>query len=115
MYKVINDEISLQLSSDKKSKINQESHEYHEISDDEAMQSDKMFDFGPSLLDEMSSMLRSMTTSGESSLGPPLTPNFDNVNKRNEMTELSSKLNRESSGAGGLSFTSAGKQINACR
>jgi activated CDC42 kinase 1 len=63
------------------------------------MQNDKVFDFGPSLLDEMDFMFRSMTTSGDSSsLNPPLTPNFDNVNKRNELTEINSKLSRKGSG-----------------
>lgn len=75
----------------------QESHEYHEISDDE--QGDKVFDFGTSLLDEMDFMFRSMSSTNGDSLGPPpLTPNFDNVNKRNELAEL--KLNRKNSGAG---------------
>lgn len=80
----------------------QDPHDYHEISDDEMMQNDKVFDFGPSLMDEMDLMFRSMTTSGgDSSNGqPPLTPNFDNVNKRNELTELNSKLNRKNSGNG---------------
>lgn len=74
-------------------------HDYHEISDDEMQ--NKVFDFGPSLLDEMDLMFRSMSTSGgDSSHGPPLTPNFDNVNKRNEMTEMNSKLSRKNSGSG---------------
>lgn len=87
---------------------NQDSHDYHEISDDEATQNDKVFDFGPSLLDEMDLMFRSMTTSGDSStLNPPPTPNFDNVNKKNEMTEMNSKLclkgptNNSSASSGG--------------
>lgn len=59
-----------------------------------------MFDFGPSLLDEMDLMFRSMTASGDTaSLNPPLTPNFDNVNKRNELTE---KLSRKSQGVNGM-------------
>lgn len=75
------------------------------------MQSDKVFDFGPSLLDEMDIMFRSMTTAGDAStLNPPLTPNFDNVNKRNELTEINSKLNRKSS-AGNPSGMTAGKFI----
>lgn len=66
------------------------------------MQNDKVFDFGPSLMDEMDMMLRSMSASGgDSSSGqPPLTPNFDNVNKRNELTELNSKLSRKNSNGG---------------
>ncbi|CAH1716278.1 unnamed protein product [Chironomus riparius] len=76
-----------------------EPHDYHEISDDEMQ--NKVFDFGPSLLDEMDFMFRSMSTSGgDSSHGPPLTPNFDNVNKRNELTELNSKLSRKNSSSG---------------
>lgn len=75
------------------------------------MHSDKVFDFGPSLLDEMDIMFRSMTTSADAStLNPPLTPNFDNVNKRNELTEINSKLNRKSS-AGNPSGMTAGEFI----
>jgi activated CDC42 kinase 1 len=72
---------------------------------------DKVFDFGPSLLDEMDFMFRSMTTSADSSsLNPPLTPNFDNVNKRNELTEINSKLSRKSSGGNASGMTvSAGE------
>jgi activated CDC42 kinase 1 len=91
----------LQLSHDKKLWDAQDSHDphdYHEISDDEMMTNDKVFDFGPSLLDEMDFMFRSMSTSGGDSSVPPLTPNFDNVNKRNELTELNSKLSRKNSG-----------------
>ncbi|CRK95966.1 CLUMA_CG009407, isoform B [Clunio marinus] len=89
----------------------QESHDYHEISDDEMMQNDKVFDFGPSLLDEMDFMFRSMTTGTSSGGGggesaslnnPPLTPNFENVNKRNELTEINSKLSRKSSGGNAI-------------
>jgi hypothetical protein len=47
----------------------------------------------------MDLMFRSMTTSGDSStLNPPPTPNFDNVNKKNEMTEMSSKMCLKGSG-----------------
>lgn len=92
--------MNFQLPTDKKHWENQDSHDYHEISDDEMAQNDKVFDFGPSLLDEMDFMFRSMTASSDSaSLNPPLTPNFDNVNKRNELTEINSKLNRKGSGA----------------
>lgn len=70
------------------------------------MQNDKVFDFGPSLLDEMDFMFRSMTTSGDSSsLNPPLTPNFDNVNKRNELTEINAKLNRKAPGGNASGMT----------
>jgi hypothetical protein len=58
------------------------------------MHGDK-FDLGPSLLDEMDSMFRSMTTYSGSGNGPPLSPDFENVNKRNELTELNSKLGRK--------------------
>lgn len=68
------------------------------------MQHDKVFDFGPSLLDEMDLMFRSMSASGDSaSLNPPLTPNFDNVNKRNELTEKLSRKGQAASGASGMS------------
>jgi hypothetical protein len=98
-----------QLPTEKKLWDNQDPHDYHEISDDEMAQNDtKVFDFGPSLLDEMDFMFRSMSTSGGDSsvCGPPLTPNFDNVNKKNEMTELNSKLIRKnSSGASNRGIT----------
>lgn len=102
--------MKIQLPHDKKLWDSQDPHDYHEISDDEMMQNDKVFDFGPSLMDEMDMMFRSMSTSGGESSQPPLTPNFDNVNKRNELTELNSKLNRKNSGNGGIT---AGKKINA--
>lgn len=90
------------LPTDKKSWDTQDPHDYHEISDDETMQNDKVFDFGPSLMDEMDLMFRSMSASGGGSdQQAPLTPNFfDNVNKRNELTELNSKLSRKNSGNG---------------
>lgn len=95
-----------QLPKDKKIWENQESHDYHEISDEETVQNDKVFDFGPSLLDEMDLMFRSMTASGDTaSLNPPLTPNFDNVNKRNELTE---KLSRKGQGVNGMSGGASG-------
>lgn len=70
----------------------QDPHEYHEISDDE-IHGDK-FDLGPSLLDEMDYMFRSMTASGHEGQ-PPLSPDFENVNKRNELTEMNSKLSKK--------------------
>ena len=61
----------------------------------------KVFDNGPSLLDEMDFMFKSMSTSGgDFSFAQPLTPNFDNVNKRNELTEMNAKLTRKNSGSG---------------
>lgn len=63
-------------------------HEYHEISDDEG--GDK-FDLGPSLLDEMDLMFRSMNLSNryqhENS-----SQDIDGANKKNELTEFTSKL-----------------------
>lgn len=67
------------------------SHEYHEISDDE-MPGDK-FDLGPSLLDEMDFMFRSMNASAEH--GEPKSPDFENTNKKNEIAEFASKFNRK--------------------
>lgn len=82
---------------DKKLWGEQDSHEYHEISDDEA-HGDKVFDFGPSLLDEMDFMFRSMTAESKSGqTHAPLSPDFENVNKRNEIAELHSKLSRKNS------------------
>ena len=101
--------MNFQAPPDKNHWDNQDAHDYHEISDDETLQNDKVFDFGPSLLDEMDFMFRSMTTSGEASLNPPLTPNFDNVNKRNELTEINSKLSRKSSGGNSSGMTAGGE------
>ncbi len=76
------------------------SHEYHEISDDE-MAPDK-FDLGPSLLDEMDFMFRSMSAGTD----VPKSPDFENTNKKNEITELTSKLHRKmTSSSPGLSST----------
>lgn len=68
-------------------------HEYHEISDDE-VPTEKIFD-GKSLLDEMDYMFRSITT--HTAQNPPQSPDFDHTNKRNEITELASKLQRKNS------------------
>lgn len=73
---------------------NDPTHEYHEISDDE-MPGEK-FDLGPSLLDEMDFMFRSMTANGEhDSLK---SPDFETNNKKNEMAEFASKFHRKNSG-----------------
>lgn len=66
-------------------------------------------------MDEMDMMLRSMSASGGESSGncnPPLTPNFDNVNKRNELTELNSKLSRKNSGNNNGGGMTASKNFN---
>lgn len=93
-------------------------HEYHEISDDE-MTTDKVFDLGPSLLDEMDFMFRSMSTgtsggggggtaaSFDSTIsggggGEPKSPDFENTNKKNEITELAAKLHRKNSASAGI-------------
>lgn len=59
------------------------------------MPGDKAFDLGPSLLDEMDYMFRSMTAASIDQ--PPLSPDFDHTNKRNEMAELNSILQRKNS------------------
>lgn len=69
------------------------SHEYHEISDDE-IPGDK-FDLGPSLLDEMDFMFRSMSASSEN--GDLKASDFENNNKKNELTEFASKFQRKNS------------------
>lgn len=69
------------------------SHEYHEISDDE-MPGEK-FDLGPSLLDEMDFMFRSMSASSEH--GELKSPDFENNNKKNEIAELAAKFQRKNS------------------
>lgn len=69
------------------------SHEYHEISDDE-MPGEK-FDLGPSLLDEMDFMFRSMSASSEHG---EKSPDFENNNKKNEIAELAAKFHRKNSG-----------------
>lgn len=68
-------------------------HEYHEISDDE-MHGEK-FDLGPSLLDEMDFMFRSMSANSEHG---EKSPDFENNNKKNEIAELAAKFQRKNSG-----------------
>lgn len=70
------------------------SHEYHEISDDE-MPAEK-FDLGPSLLDEMDFMFRSMSANSEH--GELKSPDFENNNKKNEIAEMAAKFHRKNSG-----------------
>ncbi|XP_016984888.1 activated Cdc42 kinase-like isoform X2 [Drosophila rhopaloa] len=71
-------------------------HEYHEISDDEIM-ADKL-DFGPSLLDEINSMIGSFRGASGSH---PKSPGFDHVNSKNEFAEMSAKLGRKSGDTNG--------------
>ncbi|XP_033223846.1 activated Cdc42 kinase-like isoform X2 [Belonocnema kinseyi] len=74
-------------------------HEYHEISDEENQDSplrfDKplSFDFGPSLLDEMDQMFRSLGSSPPPPLpGHPPTEH-ESSNARNELREIQAKQN----------------------
>lgn len=62
------------------------------------------FDLGPSLLDEMDFMFRSMSAGTDI----PKSPDFENTNKKNEITELTSKLHRKITSPG-LSSTLASK------
>lgn len=55
------------------------------------------FDLGPSLLDEMDFMFRSMNASAEHGVEPK-SPDFENTNKKNEIAEFASKFNRKNSG-----------------
>ncbi|XP_055685695.1 activated Cdc42 kinase-like isoform X2 [Lutzomyia longipalpis] len=84
-------------------------HEYHEISDDE-MPAEK-FDLGPSLLDEMDFMFRSMTAA--STGGQGVGPDFEHTNKKNEIAELTSKLARKNSSGAGSSVSSSGNSSNS--
>ncbi|XP_075211911.1 activated Cdc42 kinase-like [Lycorma delicatula] len=67
-------------------------HEYHEISDEESAAEsprfEKTFDFGPSLLDEMDAMFKSLDSSPCPPSSPPPSPLDDTVNKRNELREI---------------------------
>uniref|UniRef100_A0A2M4CQX7 non-specific protein-tyrosine kinase n=1 Tax=Anopheles darlingi TaxID=43151 RepID=A0A2M4CQX7_ANODA len=89
----------------------QSQHEYHEISDDD-MATDKVFDQGPSLMDEMEHVFKSMSTiseqdgGGQHSLGSP--DGAENTNIRNELTELSSKLCRKNSSSTTTSSSTLG-------
>ncbi|XP_059614762.1 activated Cdc42 kinase-like isoform X2 [Phlebotomus argentipes] len=87
-------------------------HEYHEISDDE-MPAEK-FDLGPSLLDEMDLMFRSMTaTTGNNAQAFGQGPDFEHTNKKNEIAELTSKLARKNSSGAGSSVSSSGNSSNS--
>uniref|UniRef100_A0AAG5DJZ6 non-specific protein-tyrosine kinase n=1 Tax=Anopheles atroparvus TaxID=41427 RepID=A0AAG5DJZ6_ANOAO len=72
----------------------QNQHEYHEISDDD-MVTEKVFDQGPSLMDEMEHVFKSMSTISEQAV--PVSPDAENTNMRNELTELTTKLSRKNS------------------
>lgn len=76
----------------------EDQHEYHEISDDE-ITADKVFDMGPSLLDEINSMFGTITAAAATGTTDSMTmsksPDFDHSHK---LAELSSKLNRKNSG-----------------
>jgi hypothetical protein len=81
-------------------------HEYHEISDDDENPAEKEFDLGPSLMDEMDSMFRSMTANSDIA---SLSQDFDRANKKNENTENASKLNRKNSSNQSESSNSTGE------
>lgn len=90
-------------------------HEYHEISDDEELAGSpifkRKFDYGPSLLDEMESVLRSFGSSpippapserkkppplfalphGSSLSTPPASPLAEAINVKNELKEMAAK------------------------
>ncbi|XP_049843722.1 activated Cdc42 kinase-like isoform X5 [Schistocerca gregaria] len=80
-------------------------HEYHEISDEESLPppadspcfEQKSFDLGPSLLDEMESMIRGLGSSGSgagsgASTPPPPSPLDETTNVRNELREIAAKV-----------------------
>ncbi|BET00032.1 Tyrosine-protein kinase PR2 [Nesidiocoris tenuis] len=85
------------------SKLLVSDHEYHEITDDEAVDSprfEKQFDLGPSLAEEMEEMFRNygappvvstQPLADSSSPPPPPSPLDDVINKRNELHEMQSK------------------------
>lgn len=54
------------------------------------------FDLGPSLLDEMDFMFRSMNASAEH--GELKSPDFENTNKKNEIAEFASKFKCKNTG-----------------
>ncbi|XP_016843938.1 activated Cdc42 kinase-like [Nasonia vitripennis] len=74
-------------------------HEYHEISDEENQESPRgfekplSFDFGPSLLDEMDQMFRSLGSSPPPPppQGHPVPTEHDSSNARNELREIQAK------------------------
>lgn len=64
------------------------------------LQNCNTFDLGPSLLDEMDLMFRSMSSSGGETIqfNHNSTLNFDSVNKHNDLAEMNSKVGRKPSG-----------------
>ncbi|XP_050428034.1 activated Cdc42 kinase-like isoform X2 [Adelges cooleyi] len=74
-------------------------HEYHEISDEdtvaESPRFEKTFDFGPSLVEEMETMFRTISTNGVSNyaVSPPRSP-LDplDTNHRNELREIAATI-----------------------
>lgn len=78
----------------------EEPHEYHEISDDE-ITPDKL-DFGPSLMDEINSMFGSMSATASSSKNSE-SESHGGTSKRNEFSDLTSKLIRKNSAGGNTS------------
>ncbi|EAT36899.1 AAEL011046-PA, partial [Aedes aegypti] len=102
------------ILQESKSSDTQDPHEYHEISDDD-IPTEKVFDHGTSLLDEMEYMFKSMSTATEQhqhhqQSQPPLSPDVENINKRNELAELSSKLNRKNSSSSGTVSNKGGSK-----
>lgn len=95
------------------SKILNTNHEYHEISDEEngtdSPKFEKTFDLGPSLLDEMDAVLKSLggpppppplppsvsPTRPPSSPPPPPSPLDDAINKRNELQEIATNKSKK--------------------
>ncbi|XP_060843490.1 activated Cdc42 kinase-like isoform X3 [Rhopalosiphum padi] len=93
-----NVDLTTWLDKNKLSKILTD-HEYHEISDEdtvaESPRFEKTFDFGPSLVEEMETMFRTISTNGVSNyaVSPPRSP-LDplDTNHRNELREIAATI-----------------------
>ncbi|XP_008183401.1 activated Cdc42 kinase-like isoform X3 [Acyrthosiphon pisum] len=93
-----NVDLTTWLDKNKLSKILTD-HEYHEISDEDAVAEsprfEKTFDFGPSLVEEMETMFRTISTNGVSNyaVSPPRSP-LDplDTNHRNELREIAATI-----------------------
>ncbi|XP_025423425.1 activated Cdc42 kinase-like isoform X3 [Sipha flava] len=93
-----NVDLTTWLDKSKLSKILND-HEYHEISDEdivaESPRFEKTFDFGPSLVEEMETMFRTISTNGVSNyaVSPPRSP-LDplDTNHRNELREIAANI-----------------------